>query len=702
MTVSAPARLRVGDEIGLSGSTFTVTGLTSGAAALTGVTGETMTIPVTQMLADPTFTVFSPARMVAPLPNRGVLDGLPADVVSRAQWWERHVLEVLTGTAPGDPRDSLGRPEYDPLHRSLRQREVEKVAELQGDGEMVSLTTLGRMRRRYQAGGLLGLVDGRLTRGPDSTVDPRLIAAIGKAVSGETDRSTGTVTRLRRRVEHILAADHGIDNPVEVVPPRTTFYRLVREATAGQHTFGSAPTRRSLAQRPDGPFGAVTVLRPGEWVHIDSTPLDVRVVLDDGTVDRVELTWMVDIATRSIPAAVLRPTTKAVDASLLLARAVTPEAMRPGWVDALRMSRSVLPHARLVAIDQRLEDAAARPVIVPETIVVDHGMVYLSQAFRSACRAMGVNVQPTHAGSPWEKGVVERSFGSVATLFAQYVAGYVGRSVDRRGKHAEQHAAWSMIELQDLLDEWIVSHWQNRPHDGLRHPLTPGQALTPNEQYAALIEIAGYVPVPLGTDDYIELLPATWRVINAYGIKLNHRTYDGKALNPYRRQPSGIRVHKDQWEVHYDPYDVTRVWVRNHHDGGWITAPWTHLKTSPVPFGEQAWAQAQQIVARRGADPMTEKEIAGAVRSLLDRAERGPAAGKSEHTKRDRRVAARTRATTGPSWPRPVEDPAPDPATDTADEHPDQEPETMTPPEQLAKVIPLGVFDAREEAKKWW
>ena len=44
-------------------------------------------------------------------------------------------------------------------------------------------------------------------------------------------------------------------------------------------------------------------------------------VLDNGLIDRVELTRMIDLATGSIPAAVLRPTTKAVDAALLLARA---------------------------------------------------------------------------------------------------------------------------------------------------------------------------------------------------------------------------------------------------------------------------------------------------------------------------------------------------------------------------------------------
>ncbi|MFJ3234091.1 hypothetical protein [Streptomyces sp. NPDC086787] len=37
---------------------------------------------------------------------------------------------------------------------------------------------------------------------------------------------------------------------------------------------------------------------------------------------------MIDVATRTLSAAVLRPSTKSVDASVLLARPVTPELMR--------------------------------------------------------------------------------------------------------------------------------------------------------------------------------------------------------------------------------------------------------------------------------------------------------------------------------------------------------------------------------------
>jgi hypothetical protein len=75
----------------------------------------------------------------------------------------------------------------------------------------------------------------------------------------------------------------------------------------------------------------VAVTAPGDLMQIDSTPLDVLVRLDDGVTGRVDLTGIIDVATRTVTAAVLRPTTKSVDASVLLARTVTPEPMRPGW-----------------------------------------------------------------------------------------------------------------------------------------------------------------------------------------------------------------------------------------------------------------------------------------------------------------------------------------------------------------------------------
>jgi putative transposase len=122
-------------------------------------------------------------------------------------------------------------------------------------------------------------------------------------VREQTDASTGTVDRVRRRTEQILA-EAGVD-PAGVMPSRAGFYRLVKSVSEGKHTFGSPRTRRSLAKQPDGPFGTVTAFRPGQWMQIDSFPLNIAVRLDNGLTDRAELTWIIDLATRSIPAAVL-------------------------------------------------------------------------------------------------------------------------------------------------------------------------------------------------------------------------------------------------------------------------------------------------------------------------------------------------------------------------------------------------------------
>src|SRR6185436_16450310 len=189
----------------------------------------------------------------------------------------------------------------------------------------------------------------------------------------------------------------------------------------GRHTFGSAVTRRQSANRPKEMFTPSAAARPGEQVQIDSTPIDVMVLLDTGIAVRADLTIVVDVATRTICAAVLRPVgTKAVDAALLLARMLVPEPMRPGWSTAPRMSASRLPHSRLVDIDAQMELAAARPVIVPDTIVIDGGKVFISDTFTRACERLGVSIQRARPRTPTDKAIVEATFSSINTLFCQH------------------------------------------------------------------------------------------------------------------------------------------------------------------------------------------------------------------------------------------------------------------------------------------
>ena len=525
-------------------------------------------------------------------------------------------------------------------------------------------------------------MDQRATRLGDATgrADARVVAAVRELVDAETGTSTGTRSRLIRRVVKKLEAEHGPG--VVPLPGKTTFYKVIDAVASGRHTFGSAVTRRQTANRPQGVFTPTFAARPGEQVQIDSTPIDVLVLLDNGMPVRADLTIAVDVATRTVCAAVLRPVgTKAVDAALLLARMLVPEPMRPGWSQALRMSASVLPHARLLDVDARMELAAARPVIVPDTIVIDGGKVFISEVFTRACAWLGVSVQRARPHTPTDKAVVEATFASITTLFCQHVASYTGSNPTLRGTDAT--GAWTLPELQDLLDEWLLAGWQPRPHDALRDPLAPRRMLSPNEKYAALVAAAGYLPLTLTGEDYLELLPVEWRQINAYGIRIGYRTYDCPELGGYRLQHSGVTARRGLWEVHHDPYDVTKVFVRT--PDVWVTVPWTHLPMVSAPFAEFTWRHARKLTADRGLDDTNESEVARVLDELLTRAQAGPA------DKRGGRVTARGRVAAATHRPPSRDDSA---AAAVADA--DNEAETP-----LATVIPFGVFDADAEASRW-
>jgi len=59
------------------------------------------------------------------------------------------------------------------------------------------------------------------------------------------------------------------------------------------------------------------------------------------------------------------------------------------------------------------------------------------------------------------KANIERTFGAINTLFCQHVAGYTGRDVTRRGA-GSQDELWSLADLQELLDEWVIRIFTDR------------------------------------------------------------------------------------------------------------------------------------------------------------------------------------------------------------------------------------------------
>ncbi|EST28042.1 hypothetical protein [Streptomyces roseochromogenus] len=118
-------------------------------------------------------------------------------------------------------------------------------------------------------------------------------------------------------------------------------------------------------------------------------------------------------------------------------------------------------------------------------------------------------------------------------------------------------------------------------------------------------------------------------------------------------------------------------------------------------MGELVFDRAHQILRERGQRKPDEETVAQVAEALLDRAGDGPDLGSGRRPadksrsarRRDRKVAARTRATSEPAWPRSAPESQQEPESVSADEEDGGE---------LADVVPLEIFDARKEAEKWW
>ncbi|MEU3962797.1 transposase [Streptomyces buecherae] len=705
--------VEVGAHVTYRGQTWQVAALQGQQVYLLQETGAEVSLLLGRLFADPGFEVVG-ARAPDAVPQWGLFETVPVAAQQRALAWLPHIREVETGWPhPEGGRDSQTmRPQYDPDRWTLAQRDAAKAQELAALGfARVTPTTVQRMRHSYRKQGLWGLVDKRVVpargRHPTGYADERVVAAVLEALRRQRGRSKGTVKGLQVLVRQILEDTHG--RGVVEMPSRSTFYRLVG-VLADPVDRPGRPARTATA--PARGSSAPVVLRPGEQVQIDTTRLDIMAALEDGSLGRPELTIAVDVATRSILAAVLRPhSTKAVDAALLLAEMAVPHPARPAWPQSLHLSRAEVPFERMLSLDERLEGAAARPVIVPETIVVDRGKIYPSQGFVAACETLGVNVQPAPPRRPQAKAVVERTFGSINDLFCQHVAGHTGSNPQRRGSATAAETRWTIPQLQDFLDEWITCGWQNRPHDGLRHPVLPKTALTPNQMWAALITISGYVPVPLTGADYLELLPVRWQPITERGIRLDYRTYNHDILDPHRSQRSPVTARDGKWEVHYNPHDARQIWGRLT-DGQLHEIPWIHRDHVHQPFNDAIWRHVQAEVELRGDREQHEADLADALDQLLRRT-RHPA--DTEQKARRRRASRSGTAAQLPDLPgqrRPLDaETAPAPTPDWSENLDDlisldTAAETGTSKPEGTGVLPAeaggyGLWDAEAEAEQW-
>jgi hypothetical protein len=190
------------------------------------------------------------------------------EVIERAA----HVREVLTGFRSGSEELALpGEPR--PEHRAdvpLSRRYASKAREL-GAG----LRSIERWVQQFQKCGEAGLASRvRSSAGLGAKVDPRWTETAVEVMVEHTDQSRPSQTMVITRTNARVVTRFG-EGVVEV-PSRATAFRVLAELENRYPTFRLSTKRnRDIAERPDGVYGKLRPTRPGEYLLMDTTRLDV-------------------------------------------------------------------------------------------------------------------------------------------------------------------------------------------------------------------------------------------------------------------------------------------------------------------------------------------------------------------------------------------------------------------------------------------
>lgn len=546
------------------------------------------------------------ARVVpdGPGPSGGDVDEIASVVLAqlddegRALTIERasHVREVLTGYRSGSGElagDDEPRDEYAPAV-TMEDRKAAKAAELG-----VSVRTVERWLTDFCLHGEAGLAPRRRRLGQSQpSVDERWVEAALEVVVEHTDQSRPSRTLVIERTRARVIARFGPD--VVPQPSRATAFRVL-ETLERRHPLFRLSTKRNrdIADRPEGPYGKLRPTRPGEYVLMDTTRLDVF-AFDPLTLKwmQAELTIAMDWYTRCITGLRLTPvSTKAVDVSAVLFQCFRPQPAGRDWPRHAAWPEHGIPRAVLVDVDTVEGPGLASPPLVPETLVVDHGKVYISEHLSSVCRRMGISIQPARLRTGRDKGPVERYFRTLREGLLQAL--YKGPDIYSRGENPEDGAFFFLDELESIIREWTAVVYHCRPHTSLVDPGVPGLRMSPAQMFEHGMARAGYIEVPRHRDLAFEFLPTKWRTIQHYGVEIGRRRYNSPGLpKPGIRSPYDSPV-KNGWPFQHDPDDVTRIYFRDPDTRVWHTLTWDHAPSAHMPLSEDALLFARKLAAAK-------------------------------------------------------------------------------------------------------
>lgn len=243
----------------------------------------------------------------------------------------------------------------------------------------------------------------------------------------------------------------------------------------------------------------------------------------------------------------------------------------PSYTSAARCLRHVISHKDELKAFPRGEDGTpaiknAWPVNgVPRMFVLDNDAVFHSKSFERSAQALGCHIDFVPPGRPWEKGKIERFWGTVQTSFVDMFPGNVLRIGQKPpvDYNPSKDATITLSQLRLFITKAIVDvhHIGIEPDTQQRRLDLWNDAVgrnppRPVRDHESILELVGAY----------DARKAERRGIRIFGLR-----YNSPELATYR---SGFE--KDpRVEIRYDPQDIGEIFVIDERQGISFSVPCT-------------------------------------------------------------------------------------------------------------------------------
>ncbi len=316
---------------------------------------------------------------------------------------------------------------------------------------------------------------------------------------------------------------------------------------------------------------------PLDWLQLDHTPVDLIIVdpIERLPIGRPWITVAIDVFSRCVAGFHLSlEAPSATSAGLCLTMVATDKV---AW------------------LQQRGIEARWPVVGKPRRIGVDNASEFHSSAFERGCAQHGIAIEWRPPGMPHFGGVVERVIGTLMQLVHALPGTTFANPSERGGYDSDDTACLTLEELERWLAVAVTKYYHLRPHDGIEGE-TPLHRYEDGLQKLAAVQKS--IPTPSDLRAFlIDFLPVMRRSLQRDGITVDPITYYSTALRPWiqsRDRPEPLLVRRD-------PRDLSRIFVLDAENNGYIEVPYRTLSRPAITLWEHKLARKRLREQQRAA-----------------------------------------------------------------------------------------------------